>query len=310
MALNLIIIKCPKSVSFFSMHKIGVVLLNYQTYIATINITKELLKQSIAQYLSIVIVDNASPNDSFVYLKDMERAYPQVKVILNKNNLGYARGNNVGILYLEKVIQPDYIAILNNDIILSKNSFEQLMNRYEQLKEPAIIAPLMKDIEGKIILPSRLNNFLEDCISTFICLNKIYLGNKYRKIQDIGNGTMAVDIIPGSFMFASLNVLKRIDYFSPVTFLYGEEAFIARKVKDAGLYNYLILNEYYIHAHRSPTISTTYDTAGKYRLLFDSIIQYTKLYRRHSTLKCIILRCIRPFSLFEKHIYDIYRKKH
>lgn len=87
----------------------------------------------------------------------------------------------------------------------------------------------MKTPDGKIQLPNRLNNFAEDCLSMFICLNKFYKGNKYTKIVDEGNRAMQVDLIPGSFMFSSADVFKSIGYFTHGTFLYGEEAFIAYK---------------------------------------------------------------------------------
>ena len=181
------------------------------------------------------------------------------------------------------------------------------MHRYKKLTNPAIIAPLMKTSEGRINLPNRLNNFLDDCVSMFLFANKLYTHNKYSKIIDNGDRTMIVDLIPGSFMFVSAQIFEEIGYFNPSTFLYNEEAFIAHEVKIKGLKNYILLDVDYIHAHKSPTISKSYNTAGKYNLLYNSIVRYTLLYRKFPVFKILILRILKPFILLEKYLYDFIR---
>ena len=60
----------------------------------------------------VVLIDNGSTDDSVVFAC---RAYPQVEVIENGRNLGYAAGNNVGVHYaLER--GADYVVLLNNDM--------------------------------------------------------------------------------------------------------------------------------------------------------------------------------------------------
>ena len=120
---------------------IAVVILNFITYEDTINLVEELQYQSLANDLYILIVDNASPNNSFKHLKPLEKKFSNVKVLQTDANLGYARGNNFGLDYLDQNIKPEYIAILNNDIILPKDSFEKLIDRFNILDKPALIAP-------------------------------------------------------------------------------------------------------------------------------------------------------------------------
>lgn len=281
--------------------RLGVVLLNYMSYLQTIQIVENLKLQSIAPSIFIVIVDNASPNDSLKYLRELEEM-DDIKIISSKINLGYAKGNNIGITYLESYVHPKYIAILNNDIIIKKDCFEKLIDIYPKLNKAAIIAPLMLDPNGVEQIPGKLNNFLEDCVSLFICFNKLYR-NKNASIKP-NTATMKVDLIPGSFMFSDFNRFKEIGYFYPGTFLYGEETFIAQAVKNKRMYNYIILDLSYIHAHRSPTISKSYSTAGKYSLVIDSMIKYTLQYRSYPHLKSMIIKALKPISLFEKYIYD------
>ena len=182
---------------------IGIVILNYTSYRDTINLVEELQHQSVVEDIQIVIVDNASPNDSYQKLKLLEKAYQNVVVIKTIQNLGYANGNNFGLNYLDEHMQPEYVAILNNDIILPHNCFEKLVEKHKELKNPAIIAPKQLDIHEREMLPYPLNSFLTDCLSLFF-ITKLFYKHRALKYKDTsGNGAMKVDVIPGSFMFSS-----------------------------------------------------------------------------------------------------------
>ena len=281
---------------------IGLIILNYNSYQDTINLVKELQSQTVAEYLQIIIVDNASPNNSFKQLKPLENKYKNVIVLQTGANLGYAKGNNFGLDYLDKHIQPDYVAILNNDIILPFNCFEKLIEKYKVLENPAIIAPKQLDIHEREILPYPLNSFLTDCLSLFF-ITKLF--HKYRalKYKDIsGKGAMKVDLIPGSFMFSSFEVFKSMGFFYPNTFLFVEERFIAIKVKQMGFNNYILLDETYIHAH-SKTINTVFSQIGKYKLLYNGWLEFTKVYRTYPNFKVWVLKNLMKLSIIEMKFF-------
>lgn len=71
----------------------------------------------------IVIVDNASPDGSGILL---EKEYAQdgdIKVLVNKKNEGFARGNNRGYRYAREAWKADCVIVLNNDIIFEQSDF-------------------------------------------------------------------------------------------------------------------------------------------------------------------------------------------
>ena len=283
--------------------KIGVVILNYCSFGDTINLVDDLQSQSALLFMEIVIVDNASPNDSFDRLQILNKKYRNVKIIKTDKNIGYAKGNNFGLRYLEKLLDIEYVAILNNDIKLPHDCFENLVKRYLVLKTPAIIAPTMLFENGYRQPPTKLNNFLDDCISLFIILKKLSKCTRQKEFDNTGQGAMQVDLIPGSFMFTRLTTFKDIGYFYPNTFLYNEESFIAFNVKKSRLKNYIILDLTYIHAHNSPTISEFHSISDKYSLLFDGILEYTRVNRNFSKIKILILKFLMKIALLEKLIY-------
>jgi len=280
---------------------IGIVILNYNSYTDTINLVAELQSQTIAKELQIIIVDNASPNNSFEHLKPLEKQYPNVNVIQTGENLGYAKGNNFGLEYLDKHIQPEYVAILNNDIMLPNNCFEKLIEKYKELENPAIIAPKQLDVNNKEFSPFKMNSYLDDCLNLFYIFKLFNKRNALKYIDNTGQRAMKVEMIPGSFMFASFERFKEMGFFYPNTFLFVEERFIAVKAKQLGFNNYILLDETYIHAH-SKTINTAFSQVGKYRLLYNGWLEFTKVCRTHGKLKSNILKPLMKLSLLEMQI--------
>lgn len=282
------------------MIQIAAIILNYNTYPHTIRLVGELQKQTIAGEMRIVVVDNASPNGSYGKLKPLEELYPNVVVLQTGENLGYARGNNFGLRYLDTSVKPCYVAILNNDVHLPDHCFEILCRRYRELDLPGVIAPVMFNEQGvKTQLSYQLNSFTKDCLRT-LCVYRFFADIVNRiKSSDPAIRDMKVDIVPGSFLFSSADVLKRIGGFYPGTFLYSEERFIAFKIKEAGLQNYIIQDQAYIHAHNSPTISSVYDDLAKYKMMYDGWVEYARVCRKSTRRMVLLLKLLSAYSLYE-----------
>ncbi|TXD47756.1 glycosyltransferase [Polaribacter sp. IC073] len=285
---------------------IGIILLNYNSYQDTINLVAELQLQTLAKELQIIIVDNASPNNSYEQLKPLEKQYQNVVVLQTGANLGYAKGNNFGLDYLDKHIKPTYVAILNNDIILPYNCFEKLVEKYTILDKPAIIAPKQLDVNNREFLPYKINTFLDDCLNLFYIFKLFHKRNALPYTDTSGQRAMKVEMIPGSFMFASFERFKKMGFFYPNTFLFVEERFIAVKAAELGFNNYILLDETYVHAH-SKTINTVFNPVKKFQLLYVGWLEFTKVCRTHGNLKSVILKPLMQLSLLEMQI--VYRIK-
>lgn len=81
------------------------------------------VEQSDYPNLQPVIVDNGSDTGVIDHIR---QAFPNVPILENKANLGYAEGNNVGIRYaLDR--QAEYIILLNNDALVQPDTFTQLV---------------------------------------------------------------------------------------------------------------------------------------------------------------------------------------
>lgn len=87
--------------------------------------------------LQIIVVDNGSEDTT---VTDIRKRYPQVTILENGGNLGYAEGNNVGIRHaLQGAAQ--YIMLLNNDTLVAPNMLAKLIAVADQQGEVGIVSP-------------------------------------------------------------------------------------------------------------------------------------------------------------------------
>ena len=94
--------------------------------------------QSISDQVKIIVVDNS--NDRKLK-ENLEKKYKNVECILSSNNLGMGSGNNLGL----KQVKTDYAIILNPDVILKKDTIEEIINYSNQIEPFAILSPISTD---------------------------------------------------------------------------------------------------------------------------------------------------------------------
>lgn len=101
----------------------GFVILHYMALEMTMQCIDNLIKKFGKHDISIVIVDNASPNGSGKELQNRYHDNKLVTVILNNKNEGFARGNNIGFDYLKNNYDIDYMIVMNNDVLIEQDDF-------------------------------------------------------------------------------------------------------------------------------------------------------------------------------------------
>ena len=135
--------------------KIGVVVLNYRTYNDTIECVESLKRQTYNNK-EIIIVENGSGNSSEKVLKEKYNNDPQITLLLSKENLGFAKGNNIGIKYAKEKLNCDYVFVLNSDTIVPDGVFCEIIK--VPCEKIGVISPKVADPEGNLLSPSENSN--------------------------------------------------------------------------------------------------------------------------------------------------------
>ena len=112
------------------MKKISLIILTYNNLQKfTKNCWESIRTQSSLNDVEVVFVDNCSNDGTKEWLLGLEKEYSFVRVILNKRNLGYAAGNNVGI----KQSSGDYIVLMNKDVKLPSDFIKKIRQKDEAI---------------------------------------------------------------------------------------------------------------------------------------------------------------------------------
>ena len=170
--------------------------------------------QSINSNIKIIVIENS--NDISIK-KYLENKFLNVEVIITKQNLGYGKGNNLGI----SKVKTQYAFVLNPDAILEKDCLNEFSKAIIALKNDFVI-----------LAPNLLNNYG-------------YFSNKKNSLQ---NEILEVDYVKG---FAILINLKKI-YFDQIFdenfFLFLEEIDLCKRIKDVGGKIFVALNSKVQHS--------------------------------------------------------------
>ncbi|HLD10632.1 MAG TPA: glycosyltransferase family 2 protein [Candidatus Nanoarchaeia archaeon] len=120
--------------------KTSIIILNWNGWEDTIECINSIKKVSYPNY-EIIVVDNASKGDDVNILRN--KFLDSIRIIKNRENYGFAKGNNIAIKQVLKENKSKYILLLNNDTVVDKNFLTELVNFSEKGEKTAIVGPKM-----------------------------------------------------------------------------------------------------------------------------------------------------------------------
>ena len=201
-------------------HKVSIIILNWNGLKDTIECLESLKKITYPNY-EVIIVDNGSEGNDADVLKEKYKGY--IRLIRNKENLGFMGGNNIGIKEAIKE-GADYVLLLNNDTIVEPDFLDELVKVASQDEKIAIVGSVIADYYTKKIL------FTNGKIDKKL---KLKSQTDYLKSNKIYWETEAVQ--GSSMMMRVESILKHNLFLDKNLFLYCEEIDICIRTKKAGL---------------------------------------------------------------------------
>lgn len=209
---------------------ISIVIINYNAGELLCNCIDSIIKSNYTNY-EIIIVDNNSTDQSHIKCKENNN---QIRLIENKQNLGFCEGNNIGI----KLATGEFIVTLNPDTLVKPNWLDELLKAYEKfgdgLYQPKILA---------------FDNELFESVGNMIQLFGFGY-SKGRGIKDTGQYEEPKEIgfASGACLFTKTSVIKKIGLFDPFIFLYLDDLDLGWRAQQLGIKSYYIPNSTILHA--------------------------------------------------------------
>lgn len=174
----------------------------------------------------IIVVDNHSSDDSCDMVKQL---FPSVTLIENKKNLGFSKGNNIGVAQAK----GQYLCILNPDTVLAEDTFTKCLGHASDHPEMGILGCQLLNGRGQFLPESKRH-----IPTPGVALKKLLgFSNSYYAHQLSPSQNGKVDILVGAFMLLKKEVYNEVQGFDEDYFMYGEDIDLSYRILKAGYQN-------------------------------------------------------------------------
>ena len=202
---------------------VSIIVLNYNAGNLLHNCIESIFQTSYNN-VEVIVVDNASVDQS---QKKCKERFDKIRLIENKQNLGYCEGNNVGI----RAASGEFIIILNPDTIMTPNCITELVLAYRKhgdgLYQPKIIS-----LYEENILQST-GNMLHLFGFGFARDKGVMDHTQRNQIEQIGYAS-------GTCLFTSQQVLKKVGLLDSFLFLYHDDLDLGWRAAHLGIKSYYV----------------------------------------------------------------------
>jgi hypothetical protein len=233
---------------------LSIIIVSYNTREVIRNCLSSIYQNPPKQPFEIIVVDNNSLDES---QKVIEREFPDVILIRNSENVGFARANNQGI----EVSKGEFILILNPDTVLFPGALDRMIAFMEKNPDVGAVTPKIWLDEGKTLHQSCiLHPFtIENYIFAYSLLGRVFLHNWVLKKlwkKDImiwlSKDPLEVDCIAGTCIMVRREVLKNVGLLDENFFMFFEDVDWCLRMKKMGWRLFFLPEAEIMHiAHQS-----------------------------------------------------------
>ena len=180
----------------------------------------------------IIVVDNASCDNS---VEAVKQSFPNVKLITNKENVGFANANNQG--YEEA--KGDYILLLNPDTIVKQNAIHSTLDFLQTKAKAGMVACRLLNADNS--LQKSVYNFpsiSHNLLSAFLVDR--FFNSHYQQTTYYMKQPHKIDYACGAFLMIKKRALGDMTLLSPDFFMYSEEKELALRLKKGGWDTYFV----------------------------------------------------------------------
>ncbi len=203
----------------------------------------------------VFVVDNNSVDGS---LKMLAQKFPEVKVIANKDNVGFAKANNQAI----RISTGEYVLLLNPDTVVEDDTFAKCLAFMDSHPDAGGLGVKMVDGKGQFLpeskrgLPTARTAFYK-----MFGLCKLFPHSKRFARYYMGHlsddETNEVEILAGAFMLMRKETLDKVGLLDETFFMYGEDIDLSYRITQGGYKNYYFPETRIIHYKGESTKKTS-----------------------------------------------------
>ncbi len=265
--------------------QLTIIIVNYNVKDFLLQCLHSIERAALKIDVEVIVVDNCSSDGSLEYLAPI---FPLVEFIEIKENIGFGRGNNVGIMKAA----GKYTLLLNPDTILSDDTLTMMVDYMEHHHEVGIAGCKVLNGDGSFQAACR-RGFPTPWASfcKLFGLQRLFpkspLFARYNQTFRSEDETYYVDAVIGAFMFSRTDVLQSVGGFDADFFMYGEDLDLCYRVS---------LNDWKISYYHETTIihfkgeSTRRSSMNEVKVFYNAMEIFARKHYGKSILFLNLLR--------------------
>ncbi|MGB9629126.1 MAG: glycosyltransferase family 2 protein [Thermodesulfobacteriota bacterium] len=247
---------------------LSIIIVNWNSAEDTLRCVRSIKEETKSTSYEIIVVDNGSFDGCG---ERLGKEHPDVVYIQSTENLGFARGNNLGA----SRARGKAILFLNPDTIILDGAIDRLYRHLWDLPHCGILGCRVLNGDG---------SFQESCVQAFPTLvnqvlDSTFLRRLFPKSPFWGQGNIGsasnpvaeVEVVSGACMVVTRDVFEKVGGFSEDYFMYGEDVDLCYRVSKQGFRNY--------HAHHVEIIHYGGKSSGKRQTSFPAVMMRESISR-------------------------------
>jgi GT2 family glycosyltransferase len=264
-------VAAPKALPNLPFMRLSVIIVNYNV--------RHFLEQALGSVRramrglagEVWVVDNNSVDDS---VRMVRERFPEVRLIANRDNPGFAVANNQAI----RESGGEYVLLLNPDTLVEEDTFHKCLVFMDAHPEAGALGCKLIDGSGKF-LPESKRGFPSPWVAfckTFglsALFPRSARFNGYHLGHLSADQTWPVDVLAGCFMFIRRSALDKAGLLDEAFFMYGEDIDLSYRIRQAGYLNYYFPDTQIIHYKGE---STKKGSLNYVRTFYQAMIIFTR----------------------------------
>lgn len=213
------------------MPSLSIILVNWNTQDLLLRCLRDVYHTAGDLDLEVILVDNASSDGSVAAVR---RDYPQVHIIENRENAGFARANNQGM----RAAHSPYLLLLNTDAFVHPGTLQKLVAHMESTSDTGVAGCRLYYEDGRLQRSVTSFPTLATELWQALFLDRLFprspVFGKYQMTYWEMEDLREVDSVMGAVMILRRKALDQVGLFDEGYFMYSEEVDLCYRIKKAG----------------------------------------------------------------------------
>lgn len=254
---------------------LSIIIVNYNTKQLTLNCLASIYQSITDSRFEVILIDNASHDNSIEAIADK---HPQVRLIVNTNNLGFSKANNQGML----IAQGRYVLLLNSDTVIEPDTLDTMIRFMDEHPKVGVAGCKVVLPDGSLDKACRRGFPTPSATFYYVSrLSKLFPKNPrinaYHREDLDPDEEYPIDCLIGAFMMVRREVIDQVGMLDEDFFMYGEDVDWCYRIKQAGWVNYYYPRTQIVHYKRASSRNKPFKITYEFHRAF--FVLYNKHFR-------------------------------